>query len=465
MYFRSAMLFIICVIPISLSSNIETIKIIETNPAQALVKQGDSVTLSCRPSHPWFLCLWAHPSGRKACSIQEGGKHRSVCSGLDNTEVLAVEDTCQLEIKNISVADHGVYMCLFSQAGVFHTDREHISVEVATPAKTFIRKVGELEEREHLDLLEGEEVQLVCTATEGYPAPQYHWTLVPSKDQTDEVSEVKLEATMVVNGSSYLNYTAKTSHSGWSIMCLARQMDMMEVLYSSKQNMSLSVTKAEPLYADMTSKKGVLTGIFMSSILIILCVAAVLIFLLKRNKKTDVGTDLRPVTKLAIWSPHGNIKAESLYSRPSASTRQSSIEECMVEMPESSSSSSSATTNTPPGSICSSPSLNRTQSVGDIVEGNFISFSPSDMYSRTPVLVNIETRNVEDSHIVADNSFKTSTLLSSTSQTDQSGGHWEEGSEGGVSVISVFDCQHGCFNPDHALDHCQQHRYLEEVAE
>merc|ERR1712079_351059 len=208
-----------------------------------------------------------------------------------------------------------------------------------------------------------------------------------------------------------------------------------------------------------TSQQGVLTGIFMSSIFVILCISAVLIFLLKRNKKSVLTTDLRPVTKQAIWSPHGNIKAESLYAKPSDSTRRSSIEECMVELPES---SSSAITNTPPESVCSSPSLNRTQSVGDIVEGNFISFSPSDMYSRTPAMVNIETVNVEESHIVSDDSFKTSTLLSSTSQpSDQSGGQWDGGSEGGVSVTSVFDCQHGCFNPDHAFSHCDQHLYLE----
>jgi len=462
MDFLRLLLCILYFIPESLASSKEVIKIIETNPAKALVKEGNSVNLSCRPSHPWFLCLWVHPSGRKACSIQDGGEHRSVCSGLENTEVVAVEDRCELEIKNITVADHGMYMCLFSQAGVFHTDREHIMVEVATPAEISVKLVGDLEEREQdqLDLLEGEQVHLVCSSIVGYPAPQFSWRIIPDNQEIlNKFSPVKLESTMV-NSSSFMNYTASTSHSGWTIQCLARQVDGEKVLYSSWQNLSLTITKAEPLYADMTSQQGVLTGIFMSSIFVILCISAVLIFLLKRNKKSVLTTDLRPVTKQAIWSPHGNIKAESLYAKPSDSTRRSSIEECMVELPESS--SSSAITNTPPESVCSSPSLNRTQSVGDIVEGNFISFSPSDMYSRTPAMVNIETVNVEESHIVSDDSFKTSTLLSSTSQpSDQSGGQWDGGSEGGVSVISVFDCQHGCFNPDHAFSHCDQHLYLE----
>ena len=463
MDFLRLLLCILYFISVSLASSKEVIKIIETNPTKALVKEGNSIILSCRPSHPWFLCLWVHPSGRKACSIQDGGEHRSVCSGLENTEVVAVEDRCQLEIKNITVADHGMYMCLFSQAGVFHTDREHVMVEVATPAEITVRMAGVVEEREQhqLDLLEGEQVQLVCSATAGFPAPQFSWRIIPDNDGiASKFLPVNLESTMV-NTSSYLNYTASTSHSGWTIQCLARQVDGEKVLYSSWQNLSLTVTKAEPLYADMTSQQGVLTGIFMSSILVILCITAVLIFLLKRSKKSVMSTDLKPITKQAIWSPHGDIKAESLYSRPSDSTRQSSMEECMVEMPGSS--SSSAVTNTPPQSICSSPSLNRTQSVGDIVEGNFISFSPSDMYSRAPTMLNIGTVNVEESEIISDDSFKTSTLLSSTSQPGEvSGvGQWDGGSEGGVSVISVFDCQHGCFNPEHSFPHCDQHLYLE----
>ena len=78
---------------------------------------------------------------------------------------------------------------------------------------------------------------------------------------------------------------------------------------------------------------------------------------------------------------------------------------------------------------------------------DFISFSPSDMYSHNcgdGTEANIDRiENVEESQIINDESFKTSTMLSSTSKPDQSEGHWEDGSEGGVSVISVFDCQHG----------------------
>ena len=42
-------------------------------PAQPtlLAKQGSSLTLSCRPSRPWFLCLWTNPRGDKQCATLE----------------------------------------------------------------------------------------------------------------------------------------------------------------------------------------------------------------------------------------------------------------------------------------------------------------------------------------------------------------------------------------------------------
>ena len=35
---------------------------------------------------------------------------------------------------------------------------------------------------------------------------------------------------------------------------------------------------------------------------------------------------------------------------------------------------------------------------------------------------------------------------------------WDAASVGGASVISVFDCHHGCFSPDHSMPHCEQHQ-------
>ena len=157
----------------------EKIEIVRTTPTSLLVKQGDSANISCTSDQPWFFCLWRHPTGTKKCSLQEEGQYRSVCSGgpLNNMSVHGDGNTCQLEMNNITVADHGEYMCLLNQAEVFHTDRAVVRVEVATPAQLNLKISGDMENRRVLDLVEGETARLECEAREAYPAPDYLWNI------------------------------------------------------------------------------------------------------------------------------------------------------------------------------------------------------------------------------------------------------------------------------------------------
>ena len=102
------------------------IQIIETKPSKLLIKEGESANISCTSDQPWFFCLWRHPSGTKKCSLKEDGQYRSVCLGMENMSVHGNGNTCQLNMKNITVDDHGVYMCLLNQAELFHTDWEFV---------------------------------------------------------------------------------------------------------------------------------------------------------------------------------------------------------------------------------------------------------------------------------------------------------------------------------------------------
>ena len=129
------------------------IEIIETNPSRLLIKEGESANMSCTSDQAWFFCLWRHPAGTKKCSLREDGQFKSVCQGLKNMSVHGAGHTCQLDMKNITVDDHGVYMCLLNQAELFHTDRAYVAVEVATPAQLELKKVGDLEESSILDLI------------------------------------------------------------------------------------------------------------------------------------------------------------------------------------------------------------------------------------------------------------------------------------------------------------------------
>ena len=171
------------------------IEIVETNPPRLLIKEGESANLSCTSDQAWFFCLWRHPAGTKKCSLREDGQFRSVCQGLENMSVHGAGHTCQLDMKNITLEDHGVYMCLLNQAELFHTDRAYVTVEVATPAEIEIKKVDEDEESTSLDLMEGETVHLECVGRRAYPATHLFWNL---PDQNEILGyEVRIEFSMI----------------------------------------------------------------------------------------------------------------------------------------------------------------------------------------------------------------------------------------------------------------------------
>ena len=169
------------------------IQIVNTNPSKLLIKEGESANISCTSDLPWFFCLWRHPSGTKKCSLQEDGQYRSVCQGMENMGVHGDGNTCQLEMKNITVDDHGAYMCLLNQAELFHTDRAFVSVEVATPAKLRLGRAGDVEDRRVLDMVEGETVQMECEGRGAYPAPDFLWNLPDQEDVRGNEVKDRLE--------------------------------------------------------------------------------------------------------------------------------------------------------------------------------------------------------------------------------------------------------------------------------
>ena len=183
---------LMCGVAIIVQVNCESlpIQIVNTNHSKLLIKEGESANISCTSDQPWFFCLWRHPSGTKECSLQEDGEYQSVCKGMENMRVEGEGHTCQLEMNNITVDDHGVYLCLLNQAELFHTDRALVSLEVATPTILGLKRTGDEEKTKVLDLMEGETVQLECLGKGGYPAPDFLWNLPGQKGvMGNEVSD------------------------------------------------------------------------------------------------------------------------------------------------------------------------------------------------------------------------------------------------------------------------------------
>ena len=67
-----------------LSKTSGNIAVISAQPRNGtIIKQGDSVRLSCRTNIRWFFCVWKGPGDKKQCAIQER-MPQNVCQGKKN---------------------------------------------------------------------------------------------------------------------------------------------------------------------------------------------------------------------------------------------------------------------------------------------------------------------------------------------------------------------------------------------
>ena len=240
-------------------------------PRTMMARSGSNVTLSCRASHPWFLCLWVHPSGDKLCSIQEDGEHSQVCQGLEGAELLSGDSDCHVQLENVSEEDAGDWLCLLSQEGVYHTDRAVTTLRVARPARPVLDTPAQLFHTETVN------VNCLTDNTE-HPRPDFSWALLDSDGQ----ETVRLNTT-----NSSLTFTPRLADHGRSLVCYTRQLDpfTLEELYLHNSSVILSVmARPSPLQALLADQQDVVAGVIISSCLIIFCVVLVIVFTVRSTK-------------------------------------------------------------------------------------------------------------------------------------------------------------------------------------
>ena len=149
----------------------DEMQIVSTSGEHVLVKEGGVANLSCRTDQEWFFCLWRHPSGVKECIVQENMTYASACAGSEHLDIQGSSKFCSLQIENVSLNDHGKFMCLLNQADIFHTEREFVTLEVATPAHIILGRNQSV-----LDLVEGEIVHLECEGRRAFTEPIFQWS-------------------------------------------------------------------------------------------------------------------------------------------------------------------------------------------------------------------------------------------------------------------------------------------------
>ena len=437
----------------------DKIKIHEPEPNHVMVREGGNITLTCAATHPWFLCLWVHPGddGEKLCSIQEDGEHTTVCAGVPRAELIVAGDNkCHVHLTNVTLEEAGDWMCLLSQAGVYHTDRIMTKLSVATPTTLTIEVTRDNEnidsndpimediyefisevEREEivneglLELLEDESVNFHCHSKGGFPQPQFYWSLIEEIDTELGYNSVEQEIVYGQHNNSNLHtssvkYAANLADNGKTLICATQQLDINtnEILYNVTSSVKLFITpKSSPLHAYLTEQQDVVAGVVISCFLIIFCVIIVIIFTVRSSKTLAA-------TKKYSREPKAHESYIIFLEEPVSSTNTSGNQGSDADIKERSSDKESGI---------------------DVSHGDFVSFSSSDLYGsklasdKTPALM-----SGNDHHNAS---------CSDENPHDES----SEGcaaSDGGLSNISVFDCPHGCFHEDEEHSHYQNYTSL-----
>ena len=458
----------------------ERMKIVSVSP-DVVVRRGESVNISCGADQDWFFCLWKHPSGVKECSIQENGGYRSVCAGLDNTKIFGGERSCSLMVEKVSLQDHGDYMCLLNQADVFHTDRKYVSLAVASPARLEIRRLEEEEETSVLELVEGELVEVECSAAGAFPRVEFLWSLPGVESVEARESQAKSEdgrAQHLVTSQSVVTYTARVEDTGQTVRCSAVQSHKGEILYSTSRNLTLLVSHPAPLLATRASHVGIITGGLLALLLVLLTVGVSVLFFKnkKRVRSSQESVDqMGPVKEVEqIWMSRSS-RCQSL------SVSEAPELQCTAEVHNSSEGSGSSSGSSPPPQPA--------EQGKKLCQGDFISYSPAYMYSSYEAAqtsvgnsksykprglghfdpstdVHSVTRPNTGSSLLTfqpqDNTIETKlNVLQFPSRPlrpariypgeagEPGAQSWDISSVGErESVASVFDCRHGCFTPD-----------------
>ena len=416
-------------------------RIVQSSPAM-MVKEGSKTLLGCKSSQPWFFCLWRPPVGEKECSLQEGGGVRKVCrQGREELEVAGGDSYCSLTVPKVTLADHGDFLCLLNQAETFLTARSTVRVEVATEAMISVR-VGK-EEKDKVEAVEGEVVELECEARRAHPPPTLTWVVpggVPGDAVVEEVGKDEGHTSKVV---SRLTYRASASDSSSMIQCISSQVDPASsaLLFSKESNITLAISQAAPLLSPSLSlpgRVGLITAILLAIIIVFLTLLLVLVCFVKKNKRVSSSTP-RPSPSRSnvlrvnsIWTTSNESGKAKNFQLPHTTDLDEDLH-CKVEIHNSSASSSSSisTANT---------SYEASHSLGDIASGNFVSYS--SMYHQEKIEINPSTPKCPKARIIG-TSRPLSTPTSSNPPRER--------------PRSLFSCPHECFSPHNSSPKCQEH--------
>ncbi|XP_023330047.1 uncharacterized protein LOC111702549 [Eurytemora carolleeae] len=322
---------------------------------------GENVTFECTSENKWFFCLWRTPDGGKVCAINETGSYSTVCSGSQGMSISGDSTSCRLSINNLSTVHTGTFICLLNQAETFVTSRASFDLLVAQPANLYIGVHNQLYTNlSSIDVVEGESIDVQCTAKDGVPSAAVYW----------QYPGEKLKEVGSGSPSSTLRYSGRVEDDGEILVCSAGQLDDSNLpLYSTQINTIIRIIQPSPLSSSVASSINIIILIISIIIVLIFIIVFVIIFAVVKQKKKK--GERRSIDQ-STWT--SNTPSRCAVHPLHSAQCEDKYKVCSAEIHSSSSSNSSADTSTD-----TNTSLDTEKSIGE-VEDN-VSFSPTFKYT------------------------------------------------------------------------------------
>ena len=287
-----------------------------------MVREGESLVMSCEADLPWFLCVWTSPLGGKQCAIQEGEATTSVCQGDPRVQLEGGPTSCTVRVFGVQREDRGNWMCLLQDGENFQTDRKLLEVEVATRGQLELMVRDEQVSEGVVRLTEGDEVDLECKVQKAFPRPSISWSgLETDKRVGREVGREEEEASMQVkeevvydevegtfSSTSTLHYTARLEDANTSLVCSMLQSDKQGVLlYRQETSLTLDVVSPPPVItASSTSLSGLILGSSVGALFVLLLVFLLTFVLCRirgqKRKEPSPDPGALPNNQPTVWT-------------------------------------------------------------------------------------------------------------------------------------------------------------------
>ena len=145
------------------------LRIITSTSANQLFTEGQTATLECETSTPWFVCIWTGPGGL-ALHYGEGDNHGG-CSPESGHRVCSRNGNrvCRLVIPEVRRSEAGGYRCVLADRDKVETVDRDLTMDVGFPVQSLRFPGGPV-----LPFELGEEMEVVCLCDGGNPPPDLH---------------------------------------------------------------------------------------------------------------------------------------------------------------------------------------------------------------------------------------------------------------------------------------------------